>query len=116
MKKLFQFDSFLLDIADRTLFRDGAPVPLTPKTFDTLLLLVEGKGVLIEKERLLSGVWGDVMVEENNLTQQISILRKVLGKTPDGTSYIETLPKHGYRFHAHIKEFYDEDDALVVEK
>ena len=116
MKQLYQFDSYIIDVANRTLFRDGTVLALKPKVFDTLLLLVEGKGNLLEKEKMITTLWGDTAVEENNLTQNISALRKILGVAPDGASYIETLPKHGYRFHAAIKEFWDEDDALVVEK
>lgn len=115
MKQLYQFDSFLIDVRNRTLLKDGIPVQLKPKVFDTLLLLVEGKGNLLEKDRLINVLWGDTVVEENNLTQNISALRKVLGETPKGDSYIETLPKRGYRFRADIREIEEEDDALIVE-
>lgn len=116
MKKIYEFDSFLIDVNNRTLFNAGEPVPLKPKVFDTLLLLVEGKGNLVGKEHLMQGVWGDTIVEENNLTQNISMLRRALGASPGGDSYIETHPKRGYRFHAPVREYWDEDDALVVEK
>lgn len=99
-KAVFLFGPFRLDEAERTLSRDGEPVVLTPRAFDTLLALVSRGGHLVEKERLLEEVWHDTFVEEKTLSQNILTLRKALGRTPSGAHYIETVPKHGYRFAA----------------
>src|SRR5262249_5611229 len=71
---------------------------LTPKAFDTLLTLIENSRHVVTKEDLMNRVWPDIYVEETNLAQHISMLRKVLGERPDGGQYIETVPKRGYRF------------------
>jgi DNA-binding winged helix-turn-helix (wHTH) protein/TolB-like protein/tetratricopeptide (TPR) repeat protein len=102
-QSLYEFGPFRLDTADRTLWRDGQMVPLTPKALDTLVALVESGGRLIDKENLLKAVWPDTFVEEGNLAVQISLLRKVFGE--DG--YIETVPRRGYRFVAPITEVPD---------
>jgi len=86
------------------LLRAGAVVPLNPKAFDTLLALVENRGSAVGKDELMKLVWPDAFVEETNLTQQISILRKALGDRPEGSSYIETIPKRGYRFVAALND------------
>jgi DNA-binding winged helix-turn-helix (wHTH) protein/tetratricopeptide (TPR) repeat protein len=102
-KHLYEFGPFRLDPGERLLARQGTPVALTPKAFDTLLLLVENSGHLLKKEELLSRVWPDVFVEEVNLAQNISLIRKALdGKGIDGEHYIETVPKMGYRFIAPV--------------
>ena len=94
---IFRFGRFELDTAERTLRRDGTPVPLAPRAFDTLRMLVENGGRVISKERMLSEIWQGSFVEENNLAQNISLLRKVLTKGGGG-KFIETVPKFGYRF------------------
>lgn len=91
---LFAFGPFLLNRRSRVLLRDGVIVPLTPKVFDTLAALVERPNEVVSKEDLLSLVWQDSFVEENNLAQNVSALRKALG----AESYIQTVPKRGYRF------------------
>src|ERR687898_1494848 len=97
----FKFGPFVLDIADRSLKRDGVPVALTPKLFDLLVALVTNAGRLVEKDALLKSVWPDVAVEEGNLTKGVFSLRQVLEQ--DGaTRYIETVPKRGYRFTADV--------------
>jgi Tol biopolymer transport system component/DNA-binding winged helix-turn-helix (wHTH) protein len=83
----------------RVLLRDGQIAPLTPKAFDTLVVLVQNNGHVLEKEELLKAVWPDTFVEEATLAQNIFTLRKVLGKEPP---YIETIPKRGYRFTANV--------------
>jgi len=93
-----QFGPFHLDAAEHRLLRNGVEVPLQLKVFETLCLLVENAGRLIKKEDLLSQVWPDTAVEENNLNKNISILRKALGDHATGQSYIETVPRVGYRF------------------
>ncbi|MDQ4123033.1 MAG: winged helix-turn-helix domain-containing protein [Acidobacteriota bacterium] len=92
-----------MDPHERLLRRDGKPVPLTPKVFDLLLLLVENKGRLLEKEDLMQALWQDSFVEESNLSFSISTLRKALGEDPKQRQYIETVPKRGYRFIADVK-------------
>ena len=95
--RIYRFGPFVLDIADRSLKRRGAPVSLTPKTFDLLVALVENAGRLVEKDTLLRTVWPDVAVEEGNLTKGVFSLRQLL-EEEGGPRYIETVPKRGYRF------------------
>lgn len=83
------------------MLREGELVQLTPKAFETLVSLVERGGGVLSKDELMQRVWGDVFVEDNNLSQNISLLRKVLKDSSDLT-YIETLPKRGYRFAAEV--------------
>jgi Tol biopolymer transport system component/DNA-binding winged helix-turn-helix (wHTH) protein len=97
-KAVFLFGPFRLDAGERALLRDGEPVALTPRAFDTLLVIVSHGGRLVEKDRLLEEVWRDTFVEEKTLAQNVLTLRRALGKTPAGAHYIETVPKHGYRF------------------
>src|SRR5574342_1705 len=92
--RVYRFGPFVLDVADRSLKRQGIPVSLTPKTFDLLVALVENAGRLVEKDALLSSVWPDVAVEEGNLTKGIFSLRQLLEQ--EGVRYIETVPKRGY--------------------
>jgi len=102
-KHFYQFGAFLLDPAERTLTRAGTPVPLTPKAFDTLLVLVRHSGHTVEKEELFKEVWPDTFVEDGNLAVKIFALRKALGHTDGGGEYIETIPKRGYRFNAKVE-------------
>ena len=87
---------------------------LTPKVFDTLLLLIENCGHVLSKKELMQQVWPDSFVEENNLAQNISILRKALGESKQGEQYIQTVPKRGYRFVANVRAAGDSDDSLIV--
>lgn len=103
LRHLYEFGSFRLDVAERLLLRDGEGVPLTPKAFDLLLALLQQPGRLVEKEALLKAVWPDSFVEENNLADNISRLRKALGEGENGQKFIETVPKRGYRFVAEVK-------------
>ena len=107
----YQFGSFKLDAVERVLLRAGQPVPLTQKVFDLLLLLIENRGQVVEKDRLMKEIWPDTVVEEGNLTQNISILRKVLD---DGHQYIQTVPRRGYRFVGYVKA--PAETSLVVEE
>src|SRR5438876_2090941 len=103
-KRLYQFGSYRLDAMERVLLRDGQPVTLPPKDLETLLVLVERAGHIVEKEELLDKVWPGVFVEEGNLARHIFNLRQVLGDSPDGRKYIETIPRRGYRFVAAVLE------------
>src|SRR6266705_6049917 len=100
---VYEFGDFHLDAEKRLLWRGDAPVPLTPRIFETLLYLVENHDTVLDKERLMEAVWPDSIVEENNLTQNISTLRRVFGETPGSHHYIVTVPGRGYRFVADVK-------------
>ena len=94
----YEFGSFRLEPAERRLLKQGKPVALAPKVFDTLLVLVENRGHLLEKSDLMTRLWPDAVVEEVNLARNVSDLRRILGDGIDGHRYIETVPKRGYRF------------------
>src|SRR5256885_5915625 len=94
-KPIYEFGSFRLDPAEHLLLRAGKPVALTPKAFDTLVVLVEESGHLVRKDELMKRVWPDAFVEEVNLAQNVSAIRRVLDT--NGEQYIETVPKVGYR-------------------
>lgn len=98
----YDFGRFRLNVAERILLREGDVVPLTPKVFDILLTLVENSGQVVSKDDLMKRVWPNTFVEEGNLTQNISLLRKALGESPGGVQFIETVPRRGYRFVAEI--------------
>ena len=101
---LYEFGRFRLDASERVLLRDQDLVPLTPKVFDILLALVERWGHVVEKDDLMKRVWPDTFVEEGNLTQSVSLLRKALGEGPGGPQFIETISRRGYRFVADVRE------------
>ncbi|HVG28950.1 MAG TPA: winged helix-turn-helix domain-containing protein [Pyrinomonadaceae bacterium] len=102
-RDVFLFGPFRLDAGERVLLRDGEPVALTPRAFDTLLVLVARAGRLVEKDQLLEEVWQDTYVEEKTLAQNVLTIRKALGSAPGGAPYVETVPKHGYRFAAGVR-------------
>jgi DNA-binding winged helix-turn-helix (wHTH) protein/TolB-like protein len=95
---LYEFCRFRFDPENHLLKCDGSPIPLTPKAFEILLVLVQNGSRLTTKEELMRRVWPDSFVEDANLTVNISALRRQLGETPSGQQYIETVPKKGYRF------------------
>lgn len=103
-RPLYEFATFQLDPVERMLRCGGQPIPLAHKVFETLLLLVQNSGHVMGKEELMERIWPDSFVEETNLAQNISILRKALGEGGDGTKFIETVPKLGYRFVVPVKE------------
>jgi len=102
MSNLYRFGRFSLDSRKRTLSRADSPVPLTPKAFDVLLFLAQNPNRLVTKEELLQAVWGDTFVEEGNLAQYISHLRKALGDNPEDTRLIVTIARRGYQFTADV--------------
>jgi len=110
----YAFGRFRLKTAERVLLREGEPVPLTPKVFDILLTLVEKGGHVVEKDDLMRRVWPSTFVEEGNLTQNVSLLRKALGESPSGPQFIETVPRRGYRFVANISEAWDDNIGQAV--
>ena len=95
---VYQFGPFRLDVAQRRLMRESEEIVLRMKVFDTLRVLVENAGRLVTKEHLLTAIWPDAVVEENNLNHNISVLRKALGESATGQRFIETVPRVGYRF------------------
>ena len=103
-KPTVEFGPFSLDRGRRLLLRKGDAVPLAPKVFETLLVLVENRGRVLSKDELLEQVWGDTSVEEGGLTRNVSILRKTLGEKPDDHQFIVTVPGRGYRFVAAVNE------------
>jgi DNA-binding winged helix-turn-helix (wHTH) protein/TolB-like protein len=114
-KHFYEFGNFRIDVAERTLTGSDGIIALTPKAFDTLLLLVENSGRVLGKQELMEKVWPESYVEENNLAQNISALRKALARDGgDGAKYIETVPKRGYRFRAEVRETWDEAVELIV--
>src|SRR5688500_16663836 len=112
---VYEFGKFVLDPEEKTLFADGRPLHLPAKEFATLLLLVENNGKALSKEDMISAVWQDAFVEEGNLAKQISRLRKIFN-TNDG-EFIETIPKHGYRFSAEdLRISRAAAEPIVIEK
>src|SRR4051794_23201419 len=101
--ELYEFHEFRLDASRRLLWKGGAQVPLTPRVFDTLLCLVEHRDTVLDKERIMEAVWPDSIVEENNLTQNISTLRRIFGEKPGSHRFIVTVPGRGYRFVADVR-------------
>jgi DNA-binding winged helix-turn-helix (wHTH) protein/TolB-like protein/tetratricopeptide (TPR) repeat protein len=114
-KGFYEFGPFVLDTSQHLLSRDGKPVPLTPKTYDLLVVLVENSGRLLAKDELMKALWPDSFVEESNLTQQISMARKALGESQGKDRYIITVPGRGYRFAAAVKEAPDQQTDLAEE-
>ena len=102
MTNLFRFGQFVLDPARRTLSCADSPIPLTPRAFDVLLFLVQNPNRLVTKEELLQAVWGGTFVEEGNLTQYISHLRKALGENSEDARLIVTIARKGYQFTARV--------------
>ena len=97
-QKIYEFEDFRLDAAHLLLYQNGREIPLAPKVVETLLALVENRGKVLSTDELMEKVWTDSIVEENNLSQNLFRLRKILGETKDGKPFIETLRRRGYRF------------------
>jgi len=113
IKRFYEFGPFHVDASERVLLREGQPVMLSPKLFDTLLALVERSGHIVEKAELMETVWPGTFVEESNLSSSVSLLRKTLGSTADGKSYIETVPRRGYRFAGAVEVMGESTDLIV---
>ena len=101
--RIYEFDHFRVDAEEGLLWRDGEVVPLTPKAFEMLLMLVENHGHVVKKEELMERIWPDTFVEEANLTNNISLLRKILQGEGGEQHYIKTVPRRGYRFVANVR-------------
>lgn len=102
--KIYRFAAFRLNVPERVLECDGKPVPLSPKAWEVLNVLIVHRGRVVEKQTLMDEVWPGTFVEENNLAFNISVLRKVLGENAATPKFIETVPKRGYRFIAAVEE------------
>jgi len=113
-KILYEFGPFRVDPEKQVLLRDNQPVAITPKTFETLLILVRHSREAVSKDDLMKELWPDSFVEEGNLSQNIFMLRKVLGDTPEDRRYIVTLPGKGYRFVAEVREVSQEAGDVVI--
>ena len=105
---MFVFGEYVLKPSERLLLRNGDPIPLKAKVFETLLTLVENHGRILSKEDLMKLIWSDRYVEESNLSQYIFILRRILGENPRDHRFIVTIPGHGYRFVAKVNEVIEE--------
>jgi DNA-binding winged helix-turn-helix (wHTH) protein/TolB-like protein/Tfp pilus assembly protein PilF len=113
--RAYEFGPFLLDTDRQLLLKELQPIALTPKSYDTLLVLVESGGRLLSKEELMKALWPDSFVEESNLTQQISMIRKTLGESPGEDRYIVTVQGRGYRFAAPVKPFSNRDSQTAAQ-
>lgn len=111
---IYEFGKFILNPQEKTLLADGSPVHLPAKEFETLLLFVENNGRALSKEEMMQTVWHDTFVEENNLAKNVSHLRKLLNS--NGNTFIETLPKHGYRFQADVNQIVYPSGETILEK
>lgn len=129
INRLYEFGEFRINVSERRLEREGKEIPLQPKVFDLLLVLVERRGQVLSKDQLMSEVWPDTFVEETNLKVNIFALRKVLGNGAEEGKVIETLHRRGYRFNAEVSEIFlpssnplelpelpEPDAELIIEK
>ena len=107
MKQIYEFEDFRADPSEQLLLHDGQPVALTPKVFETLLILLESDGRLIDKEDFISRLWPGVFVEDVALAKNISHLRRILADGKNGTEMIQTVPKRGYRFAVPVRKVVD---------
>ena len=103
-KHFYKFGPYCLDLEERVLRRGNGPLTLPPKDLETLIVLVQRAGHIVDKDELLEKVWPGVFIEEGNLSRRIFNLRQVLGDGTDGQKYIETIPRRGYRFVAELQE------------
>jgi TolB-like protein/DNA-binding winged helix-turn-helix (wHTH) protein/cytochrome c-type biogenesis protein CcmH/NrfG len=113
-KHIYEFGSFRLDTEEKVLMRDRQAVPIPPKDLETLLVLVERAGHIVQKDELMEKVWPGVFIEEGNLSRRVFNLRQVLGEGPDGRQFIETVPKRGYRFVGLVLEQGEGEDASAL--
>ena len=111
---LYRFDQFCVDPAKLVLTRSGSAVPLPAKTFETLLVLIQHRDSVMDKDELIKLLWPDTFVQEINLTVHISRLRKALGENPVDHKYIVTVPRRGYRFVADIAEVHQTPEMPLV--
>ncbi len=115
-KVLYEFGPFRVDPEKQVLLRDNQPVSVTPKTFETLLVLVRHSREVVTKDYLMKELWPDSFVEEANLSQNIFMLRKALGDSPEARRYIVTLPGKGYRFTAEVRTVTEHDNVVIASR
>src|SRR5260370_2218204 len=113
-KHLLEFGPFRMDLDERVLMRDQETITLSPKAFETLLVLVQHSERVVLKDDLMKTLWPDTFVEGSNLSQHIFQLRKALGEKAHDPQYIVTVPGRGYRFAQKVVEFLHANDELVV--
>ena len=101
---IYEFGEYRLNAAKRLLHRNGASLSITPKVFDTLLILIEAQGSVVTRKDLINRLWPDTFVEDANVTYNVSVLRKLLGEGPNEHKYIATVPGRGYLFVAEVKD------------
>jgi DNA-binding winged helix-turn-helix (wHTH) protein/TolB-like protein/Tfp pilus assembly protein PilF len=114
--RLYQFSGFQLEVDEGILKKGEENVPLTPKAFDTLLVLLQNRGKVVDKEVLLNEVWEDTFVEETTLAQNIFTIRKALGTPENGKQIIETVPRRGYKLVADVTEVIGSAEDIIVER
>ena len=115
-QQIYEFDNFRLDVSNRELLRDGSAVALPGKAFDMLVVLIENGGRLVGKDDLFSRVWPNQIVEESNLTVQVSAIRKALGERKENPHYIATVSGHGYRFTGNLISLDEDEQEVVIER
>ena len=114
--EIYEFGPFRLEVKERRLLRDGQPVQLRAKVFDTLRVLVENHGRLVGKDDLMKAVWPDAVVEEGNLSHNLTVLRKALGDKETGKQHVETVPGQGYRFLANVRVVQMVEEAATTRR
>jgi TolB-like protein/DNA-binding winged helix-turn-helix (wHTH) protein/Tfp pilus assembly protein PilF len=112
---IYHFGEFTVDGDQKVLYRNGAPLPLAPKVFDTLLILVENGGRIVEKEALMNRLWPNIFVDEGNLTFNIQQLRKALGDNARHPIFIETVARRGYRFIADLEQPAEQSEVVSIQ-
>lgn len=113
MQLSYSFGEFRIDAKERVLFRCGKLVPLAPKVLDTLLVLLKNNGHVLEKKELMDAVWPNSFVQEVNLAHNVSVLRKILGKSSKNGKFIQTIPKRGYLFTCDLRPLSDDPASFT---
>ena len=113
-RQLYEFGPFRLDPEKELLLRDNESIPLAPKAFQVLLVLVRSKKEVVTKDELLKAVWPDTFVEETNLSRNVFLLRKALGESPQDHQYIVTVPGRGYRFAEEVQFVSEQEELNIV--
>src|SRR5262245_22971679 len=114
--KIYEFEEFRVDGTQRRLMREGQVVPLHSKAFDLLLVLVRNAGNDLTKDELLNAVWPGQILEESNLAVNVSAIRRALGENAAQPRFVVTIPGHGYRFVARVREVGDQLVGVVIER
>src|ERR1700751_3593379 len=114
IKQLYEFGPFRVDPEKELLLRDNEAIPLAPKAFQVLLVLIRNKTEIVTKDELLKAVWSDTFVEETNLSRNIFLLRRALGESPQDHQYIVTVPGRGYRFAENVRLVADQELSIVA--